>query len=446
MRVFKADPQEEGNEPWRVLPLFTLDNSYYLHFLDQNLSGVLERFIKMLREAEGDYYYQVLDDLSCAIPGEVEEAAGGFRQRRMDEYGFPGFEEAFQIYAYISPEQTRGLIEESKRGAPGDRWSPPRYPLSLPDIPRLTSLALERIEGQDVIESIQFDLARLSNKVLVADALDLTKIENIDKSVRKVLGYIETGLEVLAEADPQRAAGLLSEKPLQIIFQAGYSQALRLRFRAMRLMREGWPRQVENPLSLMGEHDGPLIEALLKPRPLYYPEPGEKGETEFREFQSLSEIRRAEAALDRAGIIEPLFMDALGFNPGDMENIRAQTAGRITWESMLCTAFLKTLVSGLFSFHPISSEEIEKFLKEMMTASIPRRIKNDLRTDFINWLARRTENLGQATQAAIQDFARTSLENMEKELERMSPQNLDPRFIQTLFMKIESRVRSSVFS
>jgi hypothetical protein len=85
------------------------------------------------------------------------------------------------------------------------------------------------LENENRFETLRWELVCLANKVIVADGLDLSSLDVRHRALRKTLGYINIGLELGAEGDPEKGAALLDKIWIQSFFQVGYQQLRQVR-------------------------------------------------------------------------------------------------------------------------------------------------------------------------------------------------------------------------
>ena len=438
LEVYVSDPDDLGYEPWRHLRIFSLDDTYFLHFRDPNLAPHLEQVVRVLRSRFQDRYYSILDRVRTCMPAEEEETAERLRRGRLLDHGFAEFEDAISLYAYLSPERMRAL-EQAAKPRQGKAEQPagasaPRYDLVKTDLPPLLGRALAAIEDPAALEEFRFQFARLANRVLVADGAELSKLSNLAAAVDKVYGYLEIGLEVWSEGDPARGRRLLEEQWLPHIFQAGYAQALRLHRRAQRLLREGWLRQVEHPYDLLEEPIGPILEGLLKKRPAWYAGPDDKGAGTFREFRSLPEVRRAETALEQAEFLGQLFFEALGLEPGALLELEDHNLPVLTWTAVFLTALVRGALHHRFAFAPLAAPDLGRIMEEVFADGAPRRVRPELREAWAQWLGRRLSRVDPNFQRAGRAFFEQCLQRLEDEFSRLSPTSLEPKYLSTLIV------------
>jgi hypothetical protein len=436
MEVYTTNPDDAGNEPWRAFRLFTLDDTYYLHFRDPNLAPHLEQVLRVLRDRFGDRYYTILDRARTLVPAEEEETAERLRRGRLLDHGFPEFEEAVAVYAFLSLERRREL--EKQAGArPEAEVRPaaaaaPRYDLVKGELPKLLGSALAGIEDPAALEEFRFEFARLANRVLVADAPELSSLEQLRAAVEKVNGYLEIGLEIWSEGNIDQAGRILQRQWLIHIFQAGYSEAIRLQRRAKRLEEEGWFRQVENPLDLLGEPAGPILRGLLRKRPLWYAGPGEKGEGRFREFQARSEMVEAERAIAESEMLGRIFFEALNLPLDALLELGGRNLPALTWSAVLMTALVRGALHQRFAFAPLEAADLPRVLSEILTAPPLRQVRPELCESWAEWLERRLARVDANLVAPGRKFFEQSRLRLEEEFSRLDPDRLDPRFLATL--------------
>jgi hypothetical protein len=436
MEVYTTDPDDAGCEPWRSFRLFTLDDTYYLHFRDPNLAPHLEQVLRVLRDRFQDRYYTILDRVRTSVTAEEEETAERLRRGRLLDHGFPEPDEAVTIYAYLSPERRRALEKPAAAGREGEGRAPagaaPRYDLVKGAVPRLLGLALAGLEDPAALEEFRFEFARLSNQVLVADAAELSSLDALRAAVEKVYGYLEIGLEVWSQGDPAAALRILQRQWLVHIFQAGYSQALGLHRRAQRLEREGWFRQVEDPLELLGEPAGPILRGLLRKRPLWYAGTGAKGEGEFREFRARSEILEAEQAVGQVEGLGRIFFEALNLAPGALLELGNHNLPTLTWSAVLMTALVGGALRKRFAFAPLAAADLPRILSEVLTAEPPRRVRPELIEAWDQWLQRRLERVDADLVAPGREFFAQSVRRLEEEFSGRDLPPLEARFLTSL--------------
>ena len=78
----------------------------------------------------------------------------------------------------------------------------------------------------------------LANKVMVADQQEFGNMDSHHETMRKVLGYINIGLELGAGGDIAKGEALLNQTWMQSLFQVGYAGIMRLKWEGEKLIKE----------------------------------------------------------------------------------------------------------------------------------------------------------------------------------------------------------------
>lgn len=438
--VYKTDPDDEGQEPWRTFKnLWTLDDVYYLHFHDSNLAPTIERVLSAIRAQEPVKYYGLLDHVDSELFNEKEVAAAQFRNARLADYGFVEFDEALKIYAPLTETELERLEKEApepkEKWFAGERTPASEYPLSLNELPPLLGRALSLIQDLEVIEDLRLGFGALVNRVLVADIMDLSKIESIHQALSKTHYFVETGLGRWSDGDPERAAHLLRTQHVFSIFRAGYTGLLKLGKRAKQFQKEGWLKSVEFGLELLGG-DGALLEGIIRLRPMYYGGADDKGTPIYRNFRSEQEVQRAEDALVRAQFTGKLFFETLGVTTDELKLLKDRhQALSLTWEAVFLTAAGQAFSGSGFCFAPLPLEDAKSALSLMLTDKPPRRLRDDVIKELEKRVTESLERLPEIGEADIvlgREFVEKSLRGIEDEARELDLETLDPNYFQAM--------------
>lgn len=191
-------------------------------------------------------------------PTDLEEDALRFRNGRIEDFGFAPFERAIEVY---------GPRDPSVLSAPVAAY--PATDLSLPALHAgelaegLFHQAMSAIADREVVRRVEGDLLPLANEVLVADQVEPGALEAIREVLLALRGYLEVGLAWDAEPSEwlRTASERLRAQPVRTIFQVGYGLTLKLKTRALRLIRE------ERFFSALAEEDRALLRGLTGRRP-----------------------------------------------------------------------------------------------------------------------------------------------------------------------------------
>ncbi len=294
VRVAVRDAEVDLLEQRDFLPAFTLDNLFFVEFLNPEAEATIKTFLETIFLDNVEYYFGIMEELACGIITENEEIAFKWRRARLSDHGFPEFDEAVEIYRYLSPKQISLTIGDSVRYDDQDgyaRQAALEYPVQTMDTESFFRSCLDRVGNPQEKDRLATELAHLANKVIVADSRDPASIDDIRAALKKVGGYINIAAEELCEHDTSRAAHLIASNHMEILFRRGFSLILDLRKQAQRLLREqdGGVENLGHPLA-------ELVKGLLHKRPYFAG--NVLGDDTVREFETLNDIRLIRHLMD----------------------------------------------------------------------------------------------------------------------------------------------------
>jgi hypothetical protein len=300
VKVRIRNPDIDLLEEKDSLPLFTLDDLFFVNFTAPESEETLKRFLEAIFEWNTEYYFGLMEELAMGVHLENEEEARRLRLARLADRGFPEFDEAVEIYRYLQ----RSALSYAPSERCEERADPLeitqtvlKYPLKLVESDTLFKRSLDAIAEAYEKDRLSQELAHLANKVMVADGRDPGEMDDLRGSLTKVSGYINIALEELCGDDTSKAADLLKCNHMEFLFRRGFSLILDVRKEAQKLLRnyEGGVENLGHPLA-------GLVQGLLKKRPVYAG--SVLGETKPREFESLEDVNLIRKLLDRAFVEE----------------------------------------------------------------------------------------------------------------------------------------------
>lgn len=431
-RVYVPDPDNLGSEPWRNKELFTLDDQYFFEIIDERFQAIVERILAHLRDLEQEKFYALMDNVRLQVVTENEDVASRVRQGRLEDHGFYDFDEAIKIYQALSGEKLKELEKNPERPA-AETAPAARLAMTLAQkLPYFLARGLNELSSAE-IEDFHHQFARLCNKVMMADSMDLTRLESLSVAVEKVYGCLEIGLESWSLGQFGKAVELLKRQWLEHIFQAGFSQVLARSRRAQRLKQERWFKELKDPFYLFGDPDGKIIEALSLPRPKFYagPKPNETAE-----FKSLDELKVVEQTLDRAELWERLVLDILHLDLAALQELVELYPFELNFKVMLATSLVNGVVRGEPSVKPVSAEQVSRFIHQAMRPSEPRReIYPNLKQEFTGWFERMAEGKVKSREA-VRELVSSALASIEEELGLVQDtQNINHKYISSIIIR-----------
>ena len=355
-----------------MLPQWTLDGRYFFQFANEEARLVAIPFLHLLYKTDSNLFYYLMENTLWAFETELEEDLFRLRQSRVAEKGFPELDEALQVYQYLSPGHIQSVLrdhESSGHTTTEEQSAHPalRYGIGAEQPALFIQNILALIDNSQIFDRIQHGIIHLSNQVMIADGLEVSEIQELKKSLRKVLGYANIALELLSKGETEAAAKMLETIPMQFLFRAGHSQALDLKNRLLRIHPILWQDYRPFRQLFFDGAWGATIEGLSRMRPVYFEGNSKTDSFLFRDFESIDEIQATSKVLDIVVAAEKVLFDLCGIDIHNlMESFIAGTAladsQTISARSVFMTALAQHVLYGTTEFVPITEAELRNFL------------------------------------------------------------------------------------
>lgn len=295
MKVCKDDEMTDSYAGVEGMPHLNLDGVYDIYFKTEEHAAI-KRLIALLRSEDQGLCESLLEAVIWYPVTQTVEKAYRWRLTRTAERGIPDFEEAVGVYSRLSPEALKMSVPELEGFSyPQEFNIAPTYPLSLTgSVPFFKDVIL-LLDNPERINTICWELVYLTNKIMVADQMDPSNLEMREESLKKVLGYVNIGLELGASSDPGKGGKLLDRTQVQALFQVGYQQLMSLKWKAGSFLKENgsflqW---------IFTEFHKDQLAALVDHFPKIAEVDGDKESLNWRHFSSVEEVRKAESLLER---------------------------------------------------------------------------------------------------------------------------------------------------
>lgn len=350
------------------------------------------------------------------LPSELEEHALHWRQSRLQEHGFPDWEEALSVYA--PPEGLTAHPQPPRPTDPDGLEASRTFLVALaPD--SLLSPSLDFLSGERR-ERVLFEFLSVANRILVADGADTGDPQEHRAAIRKAAAFVEIGLASRGVDRFDAAAQVLDEVPTIELFREGFAMAARLQQRARELRTAGWAARHPRALELLDQPIRGRVEGLLEKRPLFF-DLDDDGGYRLRDFRNASELEESRVAVEMADALGALLIDRMGLS---LERTLGGT------EPASEAHRFSTLVTTLLAWHaargemrgdPLPAEVTADFLRTVAsrrTASpdAPQRALENLLVDL-----RSTYGLSSRVSSLIGGYGRYCLERLGEECAGLDP-------------------------
>lgn len=475
LREHDQDPSDFGDG------FITLEGMFYIRILDHPVfdhpvdslseddGAAKQAFGQMRRRLINDLlshladedpvrFHQILLEAMHVIPAEVEEEAYRQRNIRMAENGFLPFDEAIGIYQSLTVQELKNRAASHREFRPsvGTRQPVMHFTTRLADGQDPVIQALEKIDSESKRLSALMELAGLANRLIVADQKLVRDRVDLKQAVQKACGYIRIGLAALAadmgdpspdskkcsKKDSKKSAAMLAHYSLPNVFQLGFGYALRIKWRADRWFRESWLQEQDLTLTFLGETWMGVLGGLLIKKPLFFDEALQA--PRYREFTAMDDIVQTDAVLDRLMAMDS-FLRQLGIGFEVQQTVDVF----LTYKNLMLTLWVRDCLGLPRKVSPIETSLFRAFhvdtlfqsrISKQKAKSSNRDPANEVMTirlsakqSFLNWLISQSGFSETKIMAQIGPSLDALFSEIESELGRVAPENIDARFV-TLFL------------
>ena len=314
----------------------TPDNRYLIEFLIEGVDeSALRRLVMDLMAHNPFELSRFLEAVRFEMTGELEETAYQFRQARLEDLGFPPFDEAVKVFTWLDPDKHGPTTTNSKAIASAARV----------DYVPAAFAGLEPVERQNLEGEVRY----LVNCVLVAESAEPGDPPSLRRYSEHARDYLDLGLEHLTGGDPSLACEVVREKALRFIFQVGFSLTMRLKRQVERMASETHAKFADTWLAL--DEETAMLLALLRRRPLKALRvPG----AEPVPFRSKRELYEVEQLLGRVRAQRQVFAALLGASPAEIVAKFGLPFAELTPQRMFASAVVRAELDGVLDVAPVS--------------------------------------------------------------------------------------------
>ncbi len=441
--MFK-DPTEQTETYYSGI---SYDGYYFFYPKVEALRPLFDALLRITSTRNPSLYATLLESAYQDLSTEVEEEAAKYRNARLAEKGIPPFDEACEIYRYLSDEEFFSCALTVPSPDPHAIPSPLLYPVRWLSKDSMIREVMRVLEDGPHVDRIRFELASLANKVVIADGLDVTSVEVLKAALGKVAGYIGIALSYLSGGNTKDAAAWMARTWAHFLFRLGYSQIVKLVRRARRLAPSVSFRWIDRTIYLLDTPMEEILRGLLRARPLFFEGQHSENFLGYRDFASLQDVTHVEHCLTGIERLESYFSNVLLLPPEVikthcLEAGMAEVLDEVKWTKVLATLWVYWVLYGSSVFRPLHAEEVRTF-RQTVAASRPGALVQTTQSrSFLTWLERSIPegcDKERTKQVIVQAFQR-AVRDLEEDLQGLDvAMPIDHRFVKSLCIAVPVR-------
>jgi len=219
--VIQKPGDDEGWQPPEGAQ--TLEGQFYFVALRENDDiAALIRLLHLLFQEDYWTYFRMMQGVIWELESENEEWARRWRNGRLEDLGFPAWEEAMSLYRYVRPEQ-RVDLKDGDNALDIAEWHLPVWIPSLPEGRDSRHLIFRTIANlsSDERRAAFYAFVAVANKVAVADQMEISDAETTQRAIEKAAVWISKGLEYVAAENALDATQVVRRVALERLFRVG---------------------------------------------------------------------------------------------------------------------------------------------------------------------------------------------------------------------------------
>ncbi|HIM02814.1 MAG TPA: hypothetical protein EYG46_17695 [Myxococcales bacterium] len=201
----------------------TLDGQFYFTARrDSDDVAAIAQLLAKLFVADYWLYFRLMQGTEWEMDSDLEEWAMRWRSGRLQDLGFPTWDDAMRIYGFLRPDKRAELPTENIT-LDGAEFALPVWVPPLPathDAKHAIFRAAAKLDT-DERQAFFFSLITLANKVAMADGVALGDLETLPNTIEKIATLASLGLEFVATEHGIDLATAVRRANLERLFRVG---------------------------------------------------------------------------------------------------------------------------------------------------------------------------------------------------------------------------------
>lgn len=416
-----SGPEAIDDEDERAEALIK-DGGYSIEFKDEPTAKIAGAWLDILFRHHQELYLRLMESVRWESNSELEENVARWRNGRLLDQGFPEPLEARGVYGWLDP--TNFNADQHRKLHPFDILEgveAPSYVLSRVDHVHLLAEVLAR----GITSEVAWELVYLLNKVMMADNVDVGELDQVEACVERVYGILDIALEQLCDHDIQKASDLFDSLWLESLFRLGHSLTLQLQQRARAVHASAISPFLDSPYRS-------LVDALLQSPPQFYQGLMEMDRNDTHPFMTLEQVKLCSVWLGRLERQQRLFTELFEFGVQHpdayvLDGCLPEQGEDLTLSQIFLTAFANRLLGKPFDPEPLPQDAIRQL--HDLVAVEGGGLNPEIQKNCVAWMESLEEGAG--------EFGAWCLANWDEEFCRLASEELDPRFINGMMVRLD---------
>jgi len=448
LKIVKIEQESDISEEYEDMPLYTLDNVNYFNFFNEDDRIFIIPLLNVLHEDNNRRFYALIDAIYWDFDVEQEHEAFRWRQSRIAEKGFPDLDEALTVYqvlsdydineikSCISPQGNSLIKNNHNAGILNYTMTQNNPDLFIVDV-------FKALPDTEKTENLQKYIVNISNKIIVADCLEIRQIKDAKQALRKVQGYINIALEFLSGCKIDTAVWYLLKTHPQMLFSFGYTLIIKLKRRMLKISKNLNIQDMKQFSGFLIHPWSEAIDGLNRKRPMFSRSIESSGGEDYREFETLADMKNTENIVNTVAAAADILSGFFGISvpaicSGHEDVLSCSSGSNITAVSVFLTIFANHILYEKNDPEPLAIDELKFFMSEIFEKRKNKTgyiLKKNLFDDCIQWIFNEFDT-GKTDRRWIKNFIMQCFKTFEDECSGLVDINeIDARFITTIMLK-----------
>lgn len=396
-----------------------LEGLYDIEYRDEEAAKIVGGILKVLQKEDPQAWMQLLELVRSELDSVLEEEVYQARCNRLLDLGFVPPIEARNLYSQVDPLTFNPAAgKQLDLEADGQQSPMPLLRMAQP------GGLLAEVLASGIDHQLATEMCMLANRKLSADLVDPSRDEAVSQSLAQLYDMLNLGLEKLAGQDVDRAAALFRNSYLLHIFQLGHSLVSDLAARARAFVDSPFGNLLDGPFKR-------FVETLQERPPQLFCGIRVGDPQQPEAIRSLKQLACAESILRQLECQQSLCTELLQLHPESLNELNLQGCNidlstELTLSDLFLTALANQLLGENFTPTPIAAEELS-VLHELLIS------EKKLNPELVERIRTQLEE----KLPGSSQFGDYCLEIWQEEFGQLEKDQIDPRYLSGLLVKLE---------